>query len=163
MMPKKSKALTNEAEIRTYLFDLLARREYTKSQLMQKLRKREADMLLAEQLLESFERDGYQSDQRFVESQVRQRIEMGQGRRKIEFELRQKGISPDLADSVLEQHDVGAEKRALEYLRKRYGREAAVDPKEKAKRFRHMVGRGYSFDEINYALRHQNASDDGDN
>lgn len=159
-MPAKLKALTKESEVRTYLFDLLARRDYTRAQLLQKLKLRDVDLSLAEQILDSFERQGYQSDKRFVESQVRQRLAQGQGRRKIEYELRHKGISSDLAESVLQKHDEGSEQRALEYLRKRYGDQPADDHKERAKRFRHMVSRGFSFDEINYALRHQANSDD---
>jgi len=154
-MRSKSKPLENEAQARSYLLDLLARRDYSKSQLRQKLQQRDCPEQLIGMLLDEFETAGYQSDQRFVEAQVRQRLEAGQGRRKIEFDLRQKGVSTELLSTVLDAQDADGNQRALEYMRRRYGELPAEDQKERAKRFRHMAGRGFGFDEINYAIRHQ--------
>lgn len=159
-MRSKSKPLENEAQARGYLLDLLARRDYPKSQLRQKLQQRDCPEQIVGALLEEFESAGYQSDQRFVEAQVRQRLEAGQGRRKIEFDLRQKGVSIELLNAVLEVQDADGNQRALEYMRRRYGALPAEDQKERAKRFRHMASRGFGFDEINYAMRHQLCDED---
>ena len=156
-MPKRSKAsraIETESDARSYLFDLLARRDYPKAQLAQKLAQRECSPEVATKVLDQFEADGYLSDQRFVESQVRQRLEQGQGRRKIEFELRRKGIANQLIEEVLAATQVEPKQVALDYYRRRYGELAAEDQKERAKRMRHMAGRGFGFDEINYAMRY---------
>lgn len=159
-MRSKSKPLENEAQARGYLLDLLARRDYPKSQLRQKLQQRDCPEQIIGALLEEFESAGYQSDQRFVEAQVRQRLEAGQGRRKIEFDLRQKGVSIELLNAVLEVQDADGNQRALDYMRRRYGALPAEDQKERAKRFRHLASRGFGFDEINYAMRHQLCDED---
>ena len=157
-MPKQSKAsrtIETESDARAYLFDLLARRDYPRAQLAQKLTQRECSPEVAAKVLDQFEVDGYLSDQRFVESQVRQRFEQGQGRRKIEFELRQKGVSNNLIEEALSAAEVEPKQVALDYYRRRYGEVVAEDQKERAKRMRHMAGRGFGFDEINYAMRYQ--------
>lgn len=157
-MPKRAKAsrvIESESDARSYLFDLLARRDYPRAQLAQKLTQRECSPQIAAKVLDQFESDGYLSDRRFVQSQVRQRFEQGQGRRKIEFELRQKGISNQLLEEVLGEAEVEPKQVALEYYRRRYGESQADDQKERAKRMRHMASRGFGFDEINYAIRHQ--------
>lgn len=152
---KASKNLETESDARSYLFDLLARRDYPRVQLASKLAQRGCSETLAERVLDQFEADGYLSDQRFVASQVRQRIEQGQGRRKIEFELRQKGLSSELIDEVIGEAQIDAKQVALECYRRRYGDRPADEQKEQAKRMRHMAGRGFSFDEINHAIRYQ--------
>ena len=157
-MPKRSKAsraIETESEARSYLFDLLARRDYPRAQLAQKLTQRECPPEVAAKVLDQFEADGYLSDQRFVDSQVRQRFEQGQGRRKIEFELRQKGVSNQLIEEALGATDIEPKQVALDYYRRRYGETVAQDQKERAKRMRHMAGRGFGFDEINHAMRYQ--------
>lgn len=157
-MPKRSKAsrtIETESDARSYLFDLLARRDYPRAQLAQKLTQRECPPEVAAKALDQFEADGYLSDQRFVDSQVRQRFEQGQGRRKIEFELRQKGVSNQLIEEALGATDIEPKQVALDYYRRRYGETVAQDQKERARRMRHMAGRGFGFDEINHAMRHQ--------
>ena len=157
-MPKRSKAsrtIETESDARSYLFDLLARRDYPRAHLAQKLTQRECPPEVAAKVLDQFEADGYLSDQRFVESQVRQRFEQGQGRRKIEFELRQKGVSNQLIEEALGATDIEPKQVALDYYRRRYGETVAQDQKERAKRMRHMAGRGFGFDEINHAMRYQ--------
>ncbi len=157
-MSKRSKAsrtIESGSDARSYLFDLLARRDYPRAQLAQKLTQKGCPPEVAARVLDQFELDGYLSDQRFVESQMRQRFEQGQGRRKIEFELRKKGICTQLIEEVLNAAEVEPKQIALDYYRRRYGEEAAKDLKERAKRMRHMAGRGFGFDEISYAIRYQ--------
>lgn len=157
-MPKRSKAsrtIESESDARSYLFDLLARRDYPRAQLAQKLTQKGCPPEIAARVLDRFEVDGYLSDERFVESQVRQRFEQGQGRRKIEFELRKRGISNQLIEEVLNAAEVEPKQIALDYYRRRYGEVVAEDQKERAKRMRHMAGRGFGFDEINHAMRYQ--------
>ena len=151
--PRKS--IENESEARAYLFDLLARRDYPRAQLAQKLEQRGCSAEIAKVALDRFEEDGYLNDQRFVESQVRQRFEQGHGRRKIEFELRQKGVSNQLIEQVIGSAEVDPKQVALEYYRRRYAHSPAEEQSERAKRVRHMAGRGFGFDEISYAMRYQ--------
>ena len=154
-MRKTTKIIESAADARSYLFDLLARRDYTRAQLVQKLMQRGCDPVIATSVLDSLESDGYQSDRRFVESQVRQRTEQGQGKRKIEFELRNKGVDNALIQEVLDSENVDPKRVALDYFKRRYGESVAQTQNEKAKRMRHMASRGFSYDEINYAQRYQ--------
>lgn len=154
-MRKPAKVIESEADARSYLFELLARRDYPRAQLAQKLLQRGCEPKLACAVLDRFESDGYLSDSRFVESQIRQRVEQGQGRRKIEYELRSKGLDTRLIDEALAEAEIDPNRVALDYYRRRYGHVPAEDQREKAKRMRHLASRGFGFDEINYAMRYQ--------
>nr|WP_240500220.1 regulatory protein RecX [Halioglobus japonicus] len=83
----------NPNDIRIAAMDLLARREHSRRELKQKLLKRfKADDLIETQLDRLIE-DNLQSDARYAESFLRQRMNRGHGPMRIRQEMRQKGIS----------------------------------------------------------------------
>ena len=147
--------LESESEIKAYLYDLLSRREYSRAQLLVKLGSRCDDSALVERLLDQFAEAGYQSDQRFAESQIRHRRQQGYGIRKISFELQQKGIDAALVESLLCEADQDSRQDALAYVQRKYADRAIKDDKERARRFRHLMSRGFSYDDIHFALKHQ--------
>ncbi len=144
--------LASEAEVKSYLFDLLARRDYSRAQLRQKLNSRCDDSGIVERLLDQFAEQGYQSDLRFAEGFVRSRQQQGYGKRRVQFELQQKGVSAELIEELVDQD---SREEALAYVRRKYAQSPAKDEKEKAKRYRHLAGRGFIYDDINYAFANQ--------
>jgi SOS response regulatory protein OraA/RecX len=82
------------SEIRRTAMDLLARREHSRRELKQKLKKRFRDDALIEEQLDTLAEENLQSDTRYAESFLRQRFNRGHGPVRIRQEMRQKGI-PD--------------------------------------------------------------------
>lgn len=72
----------------------------------------------------------------------------GYGLNKIKQEARMKGI--EINDTDLENYDFY--EIANEYKVKKYGEEKEKDPKIRMKKTNHMLGRGFSFDEIKECL-----------
>ena len=89
-------ATTNPADVRRAAMDLLARREHSVEQLRQKLARRfgrdpELDQVIVEQL-DRLVDEGLLSDSRFAAAMLRQLVLKGLGPRRLDGELRQRGI-----------------------------------------------------------------------
>ena len=81
----------------------LARREHSRVELEQKLRRKGFDRSLVERVLEYVCEHDLQSDSRFVETYVRSRRDRGYGPIRIRQELGQRGIAEDdLEDPLTE-------------------------------------------------------------
>lgn len=148
-----------EKELWSKAIHYLARREYTRKELADKLGKLSPDNI--ELVLDSLESEGYQSDRRFTESFVRMRAAQGHGLNRIRFDLQKKGVGSSLLAEILEELCVDWYEHAAEVYSRKY---ASVlddsDYKEKSKRMRFMSQRGYAMDEILHAIsQHQNEID----
>lgn len=130
------------------LLAALARREYSQAELFHKFGQMFEQDLVAEVLTE-YAQKGWQSDERFAEQFVRAKVERGQGRIKVEYELKQHNIAQVLCADLLDAVDWRAVADAV-YQRK-YDAQA-MDAKERAKRQRFLLQRGFSFDDINAVI-----------
>jgi len=178
-------------QIRRAAMDLLARREHSRRELLQKLQKRferqlsyekkrsralgealmantsgvdsaetpsagETSLSLNEQIEQQITlltEEGLQSDERFAGSYLRTRIQRGNGLQRIRMELRERGVSDQHIQQALStEADVDWFELALEVKQKRFGVGSTRDLKERAKRVRFLQYRGFSRDEIDYAL-----------
>ena len=134
--------------------DYLSRREHATHELFQKLLAKEeyeADDISA--ALARLTEQDLLSDQRFTEAFIHQRINRGSGPLKIRAELRQKGISDAMIDSLLNERDALWCKSAQAVYAKKYGSEYPSDLKEKARQNRFLQSRGFSGEQIRYAMR----------
>ncbi len=124
---------------------LLARREHSRLELMNKIRRKpfSEDVDLAS-LCDHLEDSNYLSEQRFAEMFVRSRVSRGQGKVKIHYELRQRGVDDVLIESALLEADVDWLMLAKEQREKRFGVEKPKDYKEKSRQSRFLAGRGFS-------------------
>lgn len=91
--------------LRKHALFLLARREHSKEELKQKLVARGYQPLEVETLLASLVKENLQSDERYAEAYVRQRIETGFGPRRIVAELQQRGVAHSLIDRSMPQDE----------------------------------------------------------
>lgn len=139
------------AELRLAAMDLLARREHSRSELLEKLGRRFEKALL-EPVLDSLADDGLQSDQRFAESFVRHRAQRGYGPLRIRQELRQRGVSDSDNTLAFENNEINWRDIVRDVVSRKYGSEPAADLKEKARRQRFLQYRGFSHDHIRDAL-----------
>jgi regulatory protein len=140
-----------ESELRVAAIGLLSRREYSRHELYQKLSPRTSSESFLEQLLNKLEDAGYQSDQRFAEAFLRSRINRGLGSMRIERELKEKGIDRDLIEQVMAS-DIDWFELAYECGLKKSRSLNLVEYKDKQKLFRSLAYRGFSMDQLHYAV-----------
>ncbi len=130
--------------------DLLARREHSRRELINKLKIRGYEGEEIEAYLDRLAERGLQSDDRFAESYVRMRSGSGYGQRRISQELQQKGISESKISQIYEEMALDWYQIALEIWQKKYNQLPGNDLKLKAKQSRFLQYRGFDFDIINW-------------
>ena len=139
--------------IRVAAMDYLSRREHATHELFQKLlAKEEYEAYEISEVLSRLADQGLLSDERFTEAFINQRINRGSGPLKIRAELRQKGVSDSSIENFLDEHDVMWQESALAVRIRKYGDQAPSDVKDKARQSRFLQSRGFSSEQIRYAL-----------
>ena len=131
---------------------MLARREHSRTELERKLDARGFPPPLIGEVLDSLENENLLSDLRFTESFVVHRTARGQGPLKIRYELRERGVSDDLAARSIDTDRQSWCERALAVRLKRFGSERPQDIRERSRQSRFLVQRGFEQDHIRYAL-----------
>jgi regulatory protein len=103
---------------------------------------------LVEPLLDTLERAGHLSEQRFVETRIRARVQR-HGNRRIEHELRRHGLT---APADTQQALTATEyERALQVWQRKFGA-AASAPAEQARQMRFLAGRGFTPETVRRVL-----------
>ena len=141
----------SESELRVAAINLLSRREYSHYELYQKLIVRTSNESNLLQVLDQLIQAGYQSDVRFSESFIRSRINRGLGRVRIERELKERGIDQDLIEECM-QSDIDWFELAYDCGLRKFQSLNLSDYKEKQKAFRYLAYRGFSMDQIQFAI-----------
>lgn len=131
---------------------LLARREYSRSELRRKLdlggyAKVESDAALAR-----LGEQHYQDDQRFAAMLVRHRAAQGYGPARIRMELKTHGLADAAIRRLLDEAEVDWQANAAHQLRRRYGGKPAADREEQGKRAQFLLRRGFSAATVRYAI-----------
>lgn len=146
-MEKKDQSLKNRA------YRLLARREYGRIELSRLLSEHAESPEALTSLLDQLIDDGYQSDERFVESFVRSRVSQGKGTNRIRNELQQRGIDGGMVAEKIMSADVDWFELARAQRVKKFGDEEAKDAKLKAKYMRFLLYRGFTQEQCRYAIK----------
>jgi len=147
----ESGAAPKLADLRERALRLLARREHSRFELARKLGQAGFDIADITPLLDEFEQKNWLSDQRFAESWVADHRARA-GSVKLAYELRQRGVSDPIIESVLGDNRDSELDRAREVWRKKFGT-PPVDAAEKAKQIRFMLSRGFAQEIIQKTLR----------
>jgi regulatory protein len=140
---------------------MLARREYSRAELAQRLLRKGIARDDIEHALDELAEAGYLSDARYANAVVAQRSGR-YGKRAIAYALREKGIAaPEAlaAMAPLAATDELADATAL--WRQRFGT-APANQKEKARQVRFLLSRGYGMSVALRVLRMAGASADED-
>ena len=155
-MKKRSKPSAEEPptadEVREAALRLLARREHSRKELGWKLEARHWPAELVIPVLDRLEGERLLSDARFTEVFVWSRRERGYGPLRIRAELRERGVDETLVEAALEGGDAEWGGRARELCRRRFGDKAPANWDERARRGRYLAQRGFSSEQIRYAL-----------
>ncbi len=143
-------------EIEEVCLRLLARREHSQKELLNKLALRGFDRDDALLVIAALAEQGWQDDLRYAENYARFRIQKGYGAIRVRHELKQKGIAAFDLDSIVKK-EAGSWMALLEQVyRKKYSHDTVLDRNEWAKRSRFLLHRGFSgamigalFDQLN--------------
>ncbi|AJC48348.1 regulatory protein RecX [Allofrancisella guangzhouensis] len=141
---------------KNYLLCLLAKQDYSRKQLFDKLYKR-ANILQEqiEDLLDEFEQNNWVSDKRFAEIFVNSEIDKLRGRKRIvNAAVYQKGLPQELVEGFLTLLNVDWFKLCKKCLYKKYKdfEMLQIDPKLKQKAINYLIYNGFSYDEIHYVI-----------
>ncbi|MDD1641592.1 MAG: recombination regulator RecX [Methylococcaceae bacterium] len=143
-------------EIKESCLRLLARREHSQKELLNKLLVKglAKDDILA--VIDELAQQGWQSDSRYAESYTRHRIQKGYGPIFIAYELRKNGIDAvNFEDIMQKMADSWMELLEKVYIKK-YGHDLLLDRNEWAKRSRFLMQRGFSGTMISALFDHLN-------
>ena len=130
----------------------LARREHSQEELRWKLAGKDYSGEEIEAALERLTERGLQSDERFAESYITSRFQRGHGPYKISAELKQKGVDESLVDQLMRSGNYDWYGHAINVYEKKYAGKPVADYNDKSKRARFLQQRGFSSEQIQYAL-----------
>lgn len=131
---------------------LLSRRDHGQYELYQKLALKGYEEVDIEAAINFCLDHNYLDDLRYAKSQIRQHVYKGHGERRIRQELAQKRVAESVVDEAMMEEPQDWFELARMAAEKKFKGIKAKDQKEYAKQVRFMQYRGYSFDQISYAL-----------
>ena len=151
---EKARALIRDAQYmscKDYGFKLVSKKMYTAHDFLQKLKTREFDGAVAEEVCARFIELGLINDEAFARAYISDASKLKQkGKRAISAELYRHGIEKALIDELLDgfENPDGLEKIIFKKLRSK-----TPDRKTLNNLFAACMRKGYSADEIKYALK----------
>ena len=131
-------------KLRAKAFAMLARREHSRQEMQKKLIEKGADAADVIALLDELAEKNYQSDTRMSEVLLRESLRKGQGKRRLQHNLKQHRIHEDTLQDALSDIDWLYE--AVRLRCRRFGDALPSTPKEKARQLRFLQYRGYEGD-----------------
>ena len=142
--------------------NMLARREYSQSELRSRLTDRFPDQVDAvEAALLRLVETGLQNDERYAEAFLRSQINRSRGPVRVQHEARQKGVS-ELILPLLDEWDIDWFELALEAARRKLGSSDPADQKTRARLARFLAYRGFTGDHVRHALETLQSADSTD-
>lgn len=142
-------------ELKRKALDLLSRREHSIYELIEKLRRHapDTDKEVFDELVSELIDLGYLSESRYAEMLIRSRVSKGYGPSRVRQELQQKRLSRELISLSLEGCEVDWFELARQVRERRFGlSEIEGDQKLRAKQQRFLFSRGFSSDQVQYAM-----------
>jgi regulatory protein len=138
---------------------LLSRREHSAAELARKLERRGADARVARETVEKMQDAGWQSDARYAQMLVRNRIEQGYGPLRIRGDLAMAGVPDAAAIAALDAAACDWAMRCGE-VRERKFRALPVDAATWQKQYRFLASHGFPADAIRAALKASRAPEE---
>lgn len=140
------------AEIKAICLRLLARREHSQQELLDKLQLKGYGKPECQAVIGLLAQDNWQNDGRYAENYGRSCVQRGYGPIYIKHQLRQRGLEAIDLDNIVQQ-TAGSWAVLLEQVyQKKYGNKPITDNNDKAKRQRFLLQRGFSQALVNSVL-----------
>ncbi|MGB7524595.1 MAG: recombination regulator RecX [Castellaniella sp.] len=138
----------------------LSRREHSRQELRRKLSAWCDDPAAVEAVLDDLAREHWQSDQRYAQAYAH-RVAARQGTQRILGALRQQGLADEQLADLKDGLRASEAGRARAVWQRKFG-QAPADPREYARQYRFMAGRGFSVDCIRRLLSSRESFDPAD-
>jgi len=139
---------------------LLARRDFARRALRERLIERGYDAVAADTAIEILEDERLLDDARLVGHKVASRVARGHGPLRIRLELERAGLDRSLIDATLKVAEVDWAENARALLVRRYGSGPPADAAERASRARFLYYRGFQGDHVRSAFNALGAGGD---
>lgn len=143
-------------EIKETCLRLLARRDHSRKELLNKLTGKGFDREDILAVIGELAQQGWQNDQRYAQNYARYRMQKGYGPVRIEYELRQNGVDEIDLDSVLQESANSWMDLLEQVYSKKYNHKKNLDRNEWAKRSRFLLHRGFTGEMISALFDHLN-------
>jgi regulatory protein len=162
--PLKYDPITDPKKLYNRALYWLSKRDYSVADFVKKLDKVCENAEMKDALVVQLIENDWLSEKRYIKAFIRSKISAGLGPFRITNDLKQHGVKSNDAELALEQFDTDWFEQARETYERKYGNSPFTNSdskknknsqelyKEKAKRFRYMQYRGFSIDQINYAI-----------
>ena len=128
--------------------NLLARREHSEKELLQKLKLRGFDQPTIQTTIATLSQEKLLSNPRFVENYIHFRCNKGFGPLRIQAELFERGILTESIEHHLKITDTIWFTKAREVWEKRFKSQPPTDLKSRAQQIRFLQYRGFSIEHI---------------
>jgi len=153
ILPMTEPSANNDpVEARKKAMDYLARREHSCAELCRKMETFGFDSEVALDAVEQLQKDGLQSDRRFVEAFVQSRVSQGKGPTRIRADLLQRGIRDSMIQEAVAEFGQDWFALARQTRQKKYGVDEPVEFNEKARQMRFLQYRGFEPEQIQAAV-----------
>ncbi|MBE0483692.1 MAG: regulatory protein RecX [Bacterioplanes sp.] len=149
--PTSNKALSAN-ELRRAAIDLLARRDYSRYELWQKLSVKAVDANELEHVLDDLSERQWQSDARFARLFLSSSQQRGHGPLRIQQGMRQKGIASAEIDVAFAEADVDWCALAMRVVQKKAATLPDLNQKSREKLYRFLASRGFDGEHIRVAM-----------
>jgi regulatory protein len=136
----------------SYGLALLARRDYSRQEFVERLCRRGYSAAEAATAAAELASRRALSDERYASERVRARAAQGVGPVRIMVELRAKGVAAEIIAAALAPEDGAWGERAAAARVKRFGTAIPEDRRERARQARFLQGRGFRHEDIIFAV-----------
>jgi len=142
------------SKARDYALGVLSRKSITSFGLREKLLEKGYDDIIISEVVNELTDLGYIDDQSYCQMFLEYCLEKVWGKKKIRFEMKNKGLSDELIGLSLENlSDEAFFEPMKEVIISKYGSEDLSDIKVKNKITRYFASRGFDFSQINSVLK----------
>ena len=145
--------------INNTITSLLARREHSRKELLNKLSSKGLATQLCIEQLDKFTQQNIQSDRRFAEMLIRSKAHKGYGPNRIRMELSEYGVDSATAKDAFDELAIDWFELAEKVILKKYADQAPSDWKALQKRQRFMQYRGFDSEQTKHALQIMSGGD----
>lgn len=147
-------------DIKNKAVDYLSRRDHSEAELKAKLLKKGFDESLVDQAIMAMLDANYLNEERYARMIIRAGFERGHGPQKIQFKMKQQGLSPELIHATFEEFEGDWFDKAQALKERKFGVLASVDSfkdksayfKERSRQMRFLAGRGFGMAHIEHAF-----------
>ena len=131
----------------------MSRKNTTSKPLSDNLTEKGYNEIIIAEVINELESLGYIDDESFAQMFFEYCLEKMWGKKKIHYEMAQKGIPESIIEEVLLSYSIDeAICNMSVYITERYNADELKDAKIKAKITRHFASRGFGFSEISSAI-----------